>query len=155
MTAMHLRIAIALVRGWTCLYTCRMAAKLREARRAEIESDLFEFQQDSTGRGNLSPTFHVLTRLLLGIPDDLSWRIEHGVDGRTALRRLSALTGVAVLVAIFAMSLGVIASALSVKPLVRRQPAQRVILIRTSPPATLEQFQADLERLQRELTTNR
>jgi hypothetical protein len=71
--------ALGLVRGWTRLYTSRMAPALRDARRAEIESDLWEFHEDARRRG-ATPTgiaVHMLLRLLLGIRHDLLWRAEH------------------------------------------------------------------------------
>jgi hypothetical protein len=42
-----LRTAIALVRAWTRVYTWQMPADEREARRSEIESDLWELQHDA------------------------------------------------------------------------------------------------------------
>jgi hypothetical protein len=71
--------ALATVRGWTRLYTTRMEPALRDARRAEIESDLWELHEDARRRG-ASPTLiaiHMLLRLVLGIADDLAWRAEH------------------------------------------------------------------------------
>jgi hypothetical protein len=71
--------ALGLVRGWTRLYTSRLAPALRDARRAEIESDLWEFHEDARRRG-ATPTgiaVHMLLRLLLGIRHDLLWRAEH------------------------------------------------------------------------------
>ena len=70
-----LRIITSAVRSWTRFYTWRVAPSLREARRAEIESDLWEhFHAD--GR---APTLslEIAGRLILGIPDDVRWRIEH------------------------------------------------------------------------------
>ena len=88
--------AIAVVRGWTRLYTWRLPAAAREGRRAEIESDLWEFQQDSDSHRRLNPAVHTLIRLLLGIPDDLRWRTSHACSrGRTL--RIAAALGAAVL----------------------------------------------------------
>jgi hypothetical protein len=73
-----LAAALAAVRGWTRVYTARMDPPLREARRAEIESDLWELHEDAR-RSGASPTriaIHMLLRLLLGIGDDLAWRAE-------------------------------------------------------------------------------
>lgn len=69
------RLAIAIVCAWTRLYTWRMPPALGQARRAEIESDLWEFQQDSSP-GGVGPALHVLARLVIGVPDDLAWRSE-------------------------------------------------------------------------------
>jgi hypothetical protein len=74
-----LRAALALVRGWTHLYTAGMAPAVRDARRAEIESDLWEFHEDTRRRG-YPPSLigaHMLLRLVLGTPADLFWRAEH------------------------------------------------------------------------------
>jgi hypothetical protein len=70
-----LEVVSALVRAWTHLYTSRVEPRIRDTRRAEIASDLWEFQQDPE-RGTY-PAAHVLARLLIGIPDDLVWRAEH------------------------------------------------------------------------------
>jgi len=72
-----LQLAIAVVRAWTSLYTWRMSATLREERRAEIESDVWEFQHDRRKSGSLEVAAQMLLRLLLGMPDDLGWRLEH------------------------------------------------------------------------------
>jgi uncharacterized protein (TIGR03435 family) len=72
-----LRVAIAIVRAWTSFYTWRMSATLRQERRAEIESDLWEFQRDAGENHSLNVAAHVLLRFLLGIPDDVGWRVEH------------------------------------------------------------------------------
>ena len=106
MKSRSLRLAVAIVRAWTRLYTGRLESTLREARRAEIESDLWEFQQDST-RAHRSPAAHVLIRLLLGIPADLSWRAEHaGIGNRPG--KIAVLT--ATTAAFLVMALWVVAS---------------------------------------------
>ena len=79
-----LGLATALVRAWTRAYTWRLEPAVRDRRRAEIESELWEFQQDPE-RGN-HPAAHMLARLLIGIPDDLSWRAEHASARRTRVR---------------------------------------------------------------------
>jgi len=76
-----LSVALGIVRGWTRLYTARLPADAREERRAEIESDLWEFHEDARRRGS-SPTgiaILMLLRLVLGIHDDLIWRVENRV----------------------------------------------------------------------------
>jgi hypothetical protein len=93
------RLAIALVRRWTRVYTAHMSPDLREARRAEIDSDLWEFQQDRVARRRLHPTVHVLVRLVLGIPDDLRWRGAHLSVGVGAVRTMLVLTTVVLLLA--------------------------------------------------------
>ena len=93
-----LEVAIGAVRGWTRLYTWRMPPAQREARRAEIESDLWEFREDPVHARGLSPAAHVLVRLLRGVLADLVWRTEHTAAGERSLRRSVALTATALLV---------------------------------------------------------
>lgn len=69
-------IASAIVRGWTRVYTWRLPLHVREARRAEIESDLWEFAQDEARRRAVSPELHVLARLVGGVPHDLAWTAD-------------------------------------------------------------------------------
>jgi hypothetical protein len=94
-----LELEIALVRMWTCVYTARMPPELGAARRAEIESDLWEFQQDRVARRALHPIVHVLVRLVLGIPDDLCWRAAHASVAVRPVRTTVVLTAVVLLVA--------------------------------------------------------
>lgn len=87
-----MRFAIAVVRAWTRLYTWRLPAAVRKARRAEIESDLWEFQRDSDNHRHLNPAVHTLIRLLLGVRDDLHWRRAHASFRGRTLRIAAALT---------------------------------------------------------------
>ena len=109
-----LRGAIGLVRGWTRFYTLHMDPGCRDARRAEIESDLWEFHEDARKRG-ASPAAiaaHMLARLLAGIPDDLSWRVEYEGESPMSPRRstwmtaaaIGATVGIATLWAFFAIT---------------------------------------------------
>ncbi len=95
-----LGLASAAVRAWTRLYTWRLPPVLREARRAEIESDLWESQQDSAHAQGLSPTAHVLVRLLRGVPADLVWRREQMAAGERLPRRNVALAATALFVGV-------------------------------------------------------
>ena len=70
--------AITIVRMWTRAYTLGMEREPRDARRGEIESDLWEFHEDARLRG-ASPegiAMHMLLRLVLGVRNDLFWRAE-------------------------------------------------------------------------------
>jgi hypothetical protein len=93
-----LGFAVVIVREWTRLYTWRLPPTLREARRAEIESDLWEFEHDVTARARSSPAMQVLLRVVAGVPDDLQWRVEQVVAGDKRLRTTIALTATAFLV---------------------------------------------------------
>ena len=87
-----LRLANAVVRAWTRVYTWRVPSPLREARREEIESDLWEREHDPVADGRFSLPLRVVARMLIGIPDDLGWRVEQVniMDG--SLRFRIALT---------------------------------------------------------------
>jgi hypothetical protein len=50
MMSLPVRLASALVRAWTIAYTWRMEPVHRDARRAEIESDLWESAHDRLER---------------------------------------------------------------------------------------------------------
>jgi uncharacterized protein (TIGR03435 family) len=100
-----LNVAIAGVRGWTRLYTWRMPAESREVRRAEIESDLWEFQQDAVQSSFINPAAHVLIRLLVGIPDDLRWRMDQAGAKGTRAHRNVALSASACGAVLFACAL--------------------------------------------------
>ena len=66
MSALHL-----LVRVWTHLYTFALPSEVRDRRRAEIESDVWESGHDPD-----VPRHAVVLRLLRGMPADLLWRLE-------------------------------------------------------------------------------
>jgi len=97
-TSPLLGLAIAAVRCWTRIYTWRMSPLWAETRRAEIESDLWELQQDPDAGRRLAPAMQMLARLSLGVVDDLWWRAEHATLEETRLgRRSVALTAAAAL----------------------------------------------------------
>lgn len=86
-------LTIVLCRVWTSTYTCGMPAAARAARRAEIESDLWECEAEEKSAATLATT--VLLRLVRGMPHDLLWRIE--VIGRRPLARRSVVAAVGAL----------------------------------------------------------
>jgi hypothetical protein len=125
-----LSLATALVRAWTSAYTWRLEPAIRDRRRAEIESELWEFEQDA-GRGN-HPAAHVLARLVMGIPDDLSWRAEYAAARRTPLRarlRIAAWT-VATLVVIAALYILPLMTTATLPPL----PDKPRVVMKAPPP---------------------
>jgi hypothetical protein len=73
-----MRRALAPVRWWIRLYTLGLPPTIREERRAELDSDLWEEWHQGSVRGldALSKATSMWTRWLLGIPDDLAWRVE-------------------------------------------------------------------------------
>jgi hypothetical protein len=72
--------AEALVLAWTSLYTLGLPAPVKRARIDEISSDLWEHSREAgaSGQGGIGITLQVLTRLVLGVPLDVAWRIETG-----------------------------------------------------------------------------
>jgi hypothetical protein len=62
-------IAADIARWWTRIYTAGLPEELRENRRAEVESDLWESLADG------APSHHILARTALGLPDDLTWSL--------------------------------------------------------------------------------
>jgi hypothetical protein len=89
MTMTRASIAVALV--WVRLYTWRMPRVAREARIAEIESDLWESARDHSRPGALP--IQIAARLLMGVPDDLRWRAEQITPSQGA--RLTLALGIA------------------------------------------------------------
>src|SRR5207244_11858139 len=84
-----LHVLIACVRAWTRLYTSGLPPAVRNRRRGEIDSDLWEWcaDQGSEPRGAM----HLLLRLVLGMPDDVAWRVELGVLGPVPHRSLTLI----------------------------------------------------------------
>ena len=93
-------VAATIVRTWTRAYTGGMPSRWAEQRRSEIESDLWELLKDPDG-ARLSPAIQILARLVTGIGDDLSWRLERTTfDDNVRLRNavtIAALAAVALL----------------------------------------------------------
>jgi len=90
-----LDVVVGMTRSWVAVYTSGLAPELRDARRAEIDSDLWEHQR--TARLQDQPpgetALQLLTRLLLGILSDVTWRLEtgHSVSGERSIRMNEAL----------------------------------------------------------------
>ena len=125
-------IATRIVRAWTWLYTAGMDPRLRDARRAEIDSDLWELDADACRRheDDAAIVIHIFNRLLVGIPDDLSWRAEEAAADAQSLRRPIWLAATAGFVAIVAVWFLVRSRAPSWPPL----PASPRPMLRTTPP---------------------
>ncbi len=69
---MTLDIAESVVRSWTGRYTKGRSADLGAARRAEVESDLWEQGHIWREHGFSGLSWQLLGRWLLGIPSDVS-----------------------------------------------------------------------------------
>jgi hypothetical protein len=115
-----LRGAIAAVRAWTTLYTSGLPSGQRDARRDEIDSDLWESVND-TALDRRTLALQIVARLVVGIPDDLGWRSEHAA-GAAAWRWRIALTVAAAAV----LALWLVRERTSSAPLPELPPSLRV-----------------------------
>lgn len=87
------RLSTHCVRQWTRFYTLGMAESIREARLAEIESDIWEHQKDG------GDSFNLFSRLLRGMLDDFRWRVEHMAhEPNPVLRALALSLGVVIVI---------------------------------------------------------
>jgi hypothetical protein len=64
-----------LARAWVRYYTRDMPPDIRDARRAELESDLWE-QDSASGSASVAVALSVLDRCICGMPADVTWRRE-------------------------------------------------------------------------------
>jgi hypothetical protein len=80
-----------LVRIWTHLYTFALPSDIRDRRRAEIESDVWESEHDPD-----VPHHALAFRLLRGMPSDLLWRLEVTPSRQHARAAVGALAGAGV-----------------------------------------------------------
>ena len=90
-----LDVVVGMTRSWVAVYTSGLAPELRDARRAEIDSDLWEHQRTAEllDQPPGETALQLLTRLLLGILSDVTWRLEtgHSVSGERSIRMNEAL----------------------------------------------------------------
>jgi hypothetical protein len=77
-------LAAALTRAWVAAYTLGVVHPLRDERRAELASDIWE-QAHATPAPGAVHALSLLWRCLRGVPADLSWRIEHRAGTGPAL----------------------------------------------------------------------
>jgi hypothetical protein len=82
-------LAGAVVRAWTFLYTIGAPAPIREARRDEIASDLWEHAREGAkaGVGPRAIAEQMLARCFLGIGADVSWGVQVSLGQRRAVDR--------------------------------------------------------------------
>jgi hypothetical protein len=87
MSGFSRRSGVALTRWWTRFYTLGLPGDIREARCAEIESDLWESLHDP----DLAHA-QILPRLAGGVVDDVCWRAMHvPAESRTAWLTTTAM----------------------------------------------------------------
>ena len=90
-----LGLAVGATRTWVRLYTHGLRPGLCEARRAELESDLWEHTRAAGEGPSATTAFEIAARLVVGIPADLSWRVKSGTKRhRTAQRSGTMLSKV-------------------------------------------------------------
>ena len=72
----------------------RTPPPVREARRRETESDLWESQHDPGASTGIRHAVQIVARLLIGVPDDLAWMFEQGQVANGSRRRIAVVVGV-------------------------------------------------------------
>ena len=75
--SIDLALSMGLARVWVRFYTTLLHQEVRETRRRELDSDLWEQQAHGlqSGAPPLVTAGELLARVLLGIPDDVLWRL--------------------------------------------------------------------------------
>ena len=131
-------LAVGMTRSWVAVYTSGLPRELRDGRRAEIDSDVWEHRQiaELTEEPQGETALQLLARLVLGVPSDLMWRLESGHSVRNersismnesgAMRSLVAV-GVVVALFLVVTGIGAIADALVQGDLASGQAAFGVI----------------------------
>ena len=111
-----LDLAVGMTRSWVSLYTSGLPPEFRDSRRAEIDSDVWEHQQiaeflDQPPGGT---ALHLLARLVMGIPCDVTWRLEaaHSAQSERSISvnesgTMRSLVVVGVVVALFLVVTGI------------------------------------------------
>jgi len=81
---MNAERAAGWVRRWVALYTRGLPAVIQQERRDEIDDDLWSHMQDAVGstRAGESVAGDIVTRLVFGMPADVSWRLEQHLTAR-------------------------------------------------------------------------
>lgn len=77
-------LAVGFVRTWVSVYTLGLPPRLRDARRLEIDCDLWEQRQlaEYNREPTLGTAIEMLVRTLLGAFSDITWRVEAGSSAR-------------------------------------------------------------------------
>lgn len=80
-------LAAGVARNWVAVYTLGLPPSVRDARRAELQSDLWEQRHEIRSGTSNSLAKGVLARTLGGVPADILWAIDVRHDqGGTAMR---------------------------------------------------------------------
>ena len=78
-------LAIGVTRAWVRLYTSGLQPLVRESRRAEIDSDLWEHGRlaELVREPPLRTAKEMLARAVLGMLSDITWRVQAGLSARS------------------------------------------------------------------------
>jgi hypothetical protein len=123
MTDIWLRLVERLVRTWTRLYTTGVSPDLRDRRRAEIDSDLWESRHQPQGPYTAA---HLLWRLLLGVGDDVAWRSSCRPRSTVTRTAVAGLIAAMILVSGLLLAMG--------RAMVLPEPAPPAPHVRALPP---------------------
>jgi len=79
-----LGLTTGIARSWAAVYTLGLSGDLRDARRGELDSDLWEQQQSASLRRDpdIGTAAEILLRTLLGMISDITWRAQAGLSTR-------------------------------------------------------------------------
>lgn len=79
-------LPVRVAEGWVAFYTRGLPSEVRDARRAELRSDLWEHRRHAAadGHGRLRWSLQVGGRVVRGMPDDLWWRFAQQAASRPA-----------------------------------------------------------------------
>ena len=111
-----LGVAVGMTRTWVSLYTSGLPPEFRDSRRAEIDSDVWEQQRtaDLLNQPQGETSLQLLARLVLGIPSDVTWRLETGRSARSERsisvnesRTMRSLIAVGMVAALFLVVTGI------------------------------------------------
>jgi hypothetical protein len=77
-------LLVRVAEGWVAWYTRGLPGEVRDARRAELRSDLFEHGRHAAvgGQGRLRWSLQAGGRMVRGMPDDLWWRFAQQAASR-------------------------------------------------------------------------
>jgi uncharacterized protein (TIGR03435 family) len=123
-----MRFAKACVIVWTWLYTHGLSHEDRTRRRREIESDLWEYEADHREKPPAVYAVHLLLRLVLGIPDDIAWRVKQASQSSALTDRSVVLAGRLVGAAVFLCALWIIDADSSRRRTLAPIPTEHVVL---------------------------
>lgn len=103
------RVSNRVALTWVIVYTRGLPAERRDARRAELASDLWEHAHDAPPCGTDGQSVASLGRVLAGAPADIAWRVEERAWTRAGSMLHSPSYGHPIVISIFAVLAGMVA----------------------------------------------